>query len=163
MSKQAKIATLPCFILIAWKWFWTAEVKLGAISSSTITWICKRYTCCSGLGWMKVHLCLCQAVISILPLAKISFGHQLVTVLHVQVFVSNLHIKWYHWYYQVLYDSLALASLIYTKFQGSELTLTNSGSTLEPGGFLGSKANVIPLTWGDNSINTLFSISKYIC
>merc|ERR1711974_357756 len=28
---------LPCFILIAWKWFWTADVRFGAISSSTIT------------------------------------------------------------------------------------------------------------------------------
>ena len=29
------------------------------------------------------------------------------------------------------------------------MTLTNSGSTLEPGGFFGSKAKVIPLTCGD--------------
>ena len=53
--------------------------------------------------------------------------------------------------------------MIYTKIQWSELTLTNSGSTLEPGGFLGSKANVIPLTWGDNSWNAFSQIPKYIC
>ena len=42
------------------------------------------------VGLVKVYLCLCQAVVPVLALAKIRLGHQLVTLLHVQVFVSHL-------------------------------------------------------------------------
>ena len=87
-SKQGKTDTLPCFILIAWKWFCTAEVRFGAISSSTITWIFQRLFVWSRL--VKVYLCLGQAVVPILALAQVCLCHQLVPLLHVQVFVSHL-------------------------------------------------------------------------
>ena len=87
-GKQGWTDTLPCFILIAWKWFCTAEVRFGAISSSTITWIFQRLFV--WLVLVKVYLCLGQAVVPILALAQVCLRHQLVPLLHVQVFVSHL-------------------------------------------------------------------------
>ena len=42
------------------------------------------------VGLVKVYLCLCQAVVPILALAQVCLRHQLVPLLHVQVFVSHL-------------------------------------------------------------------------
>ena len=92
--------------------------------------------CVRGLMWrLEVYLCLWEAVVPILALPKISLGHQLVPLLHVQVLVPNLKKRESH---------LWSAAIPKAKLR---LTFTNSESTLEPGGFFGSKANVIPLTW----------------
>ena len=42
------------------------------------------------VGLVKVYLCLGQAVVPILALAQVCLRHQLVPLLHVQVFVSHL-------------------------------------------------------------------------
>ena len=76
---------MPCFISMAWKWFCTADVRLGAISSSTSTWVhCTVFTI------YQPHVSARKTVIAILALAQVGLGHQLVVVLHVQVFIAHL-------------------------------------------------------------------------
>ena len=83
-----------------------------------------------GGGALLIHkdAALREGLIAIPALGKVGLCHQLVVLLKLQVFISNL--RQYIEYQEILNLS----------------TLTNSGSTLEPGGLEGSKAKVMPLT-----------------